>query len=73
MLRTNDLADTENTCKLNEYASTKQIIQALGISESKWKRDVKAGIYPRPKDFGGGSKRWKISELNDCVSNFPRC
>ena len=58
--------------QLQQFATTKEIVQALSISESKWKRDVKAGIYPPPQDFGGGCKRWNIAELNKCLESFPK-
>jgi len=68
----NQRTQKQNPPVVVQYASAKEITAALGISESKWKRDVKTGIYPKPYEFGGGTKRWKISEINECIESFPR-
>lgn len=44
----------------------------LEISESTWRRGVKAGIYPKSYKVGIRAVRWSKAEVLDSLRNLPR-
>ncbi|MXW57261.1 MAG: helix-turn-helix domain-containing protein [Acidimicrobiia bacterium] len=49
-----------------QYVSQAEAASILGISARTFRRrrDERAD-FPKPRDFGGGIKRWRISDLEE--------
>ena len=49
-----------------------EVQERIGLSKSALYRRLSLGEFPRPLEVGGGSVRWKSSEIVDWIETRPR-
>ncbi|UOD35589.1 AlpA family phage regulatory protein [Deferribacteraceae bacterium V6Fe1] len=53
----------------NGFIRLKDVLQIFKVSESTYRRGMKAGIFPKPIKLNMGVKLWRLSDITEFIEN----
>lgn len=53
----------------NGFIRLNEVLKYFNVSESTFRRGMKAGIFPKPIELDMGVKLWRLSDIIEFIEN----